>query len=514
LNIRVRGMAADGHSVEKLRGYLRGLKPEARALLLAELERKQSHGDGVPGFELILQELRTAAGEASPQNEASFAPEAPAGDRDEATRKGNADKPQADKPQADKPQDVVADPTETFLAFFEPFIVDDAPDYEHPGRIARGSLTQLWEWICRDLVPQQAETYSQAFAQAAKSGDSASITQAVRSFQDCAARAIDQAIAAIGSDDKSRRRLMAQIGTPQALQDAHLAGSLLKSRDVLGGMATRLPPKIRSFADDQLDSIKALLDTVIGRNKALFVLALVLVRSKLAAPWQLIRLATKAADSDVATKISETPYSLAVNIVLAETERLVRLLTNQLKRGQADQVTAVLKEIHDAARGLRTEMDLASDSPWARRLTAVRAEIAALLKDPVESMPGRVRRLLRPRSAKEIVPGSKLDEGDVDEADALIGFVGACRNYAGELAINEMTLRAYSELQHYLEANTQTLIDGLRTATPAERVFRQSQVDAVVRFCAKVFGQEYAGLLAKSADVAANSERKAAGAKA
>ena len=53
---------------------------------------------------------------------------------------------------------------------------------------------------------------------------------------------------------------------------------------------------------------------------------------------------------------------------------------------------------------------------------------------------------------------------------------------------------------------------GCRHAGEADRRFRQSQVDAAVRFCAKVFGQEYASLLAKAAEVAANAagERKAA----
>ena len=48
------------------------------------------------------------------------------------------------------------------------------------------------------------------------------------------------------------------------------------------------------------------------------------------------------------------------------------------------------------------------------------------------------------------------------------------------------------------------------TAGDNERPFRQSQVDAAVRFCAKVFGQEYAALLTKAADVASHGERKAA----
>ena len=73
------------------------------------------------------------------------------------------------------------------------------------------------------------------------------------------------------------------------------------------------------------------------------------------------------------------------------------------------------------------------------------------LKSEIESVPGRVRRLLRQRPDKDIIAGAKLDRAEIDETAALIDFVAACRNYAGELAINEVTLRAHSDLQHYVE---------------------------------------------------------------
>jgi hypothetical protein len=91
----------------------------------------------------------------------------------------------------------------------------------------------------------------------------------------------------------------------------------------------------------------------------------------------------------------------------------------------------------------------------------------------------------------------------------LVEFVGVCRYFAGELAINEMTQRALSELRQYLDSGTRTLLEGLRHAGDADRSFRQSQVDAAVRFCAKVFGREYAALLGKAAEVASAAESKA-----
>jgi hypothetical protein len=53
-----------------------------------------------------------------------------------------------------------------------------------------------------------------------------------------------------------------------------------------------------------------------------------------------------------------------------------------------------------------------------------------------------------------------------------------------------------------LETGTKVLLDSLRHAGDADLPFRQSQVKAAISFCRSVFGAEFAGLLAKAADVA------------
>ncbi len=275
--------------------------------------------------------------------------------------------------------------------------------------------------------------------------------------------------------------------------------------------SAQLPGHLNSLGDGQILHIKGLLDTQLSQTSEIFVHGLVTVMSRLSASWQLIRLATKAAESDKASRVASTPYAAAVTIVLAEVERLVGELKADLKSGRGVAVIALLKVIHDAARGLRTEMDLPMDSAWGRQLAAIRTEISNLLKSEIESTPGRMRRLLRPRPAKEIAAGSALDYDDVAEVEALVGFGDACRKYAGELALNEMTLRTCSEMQTYLESCSQALLDGLRNATDGDRRFRQSQLEAAARFGGKVFGSEYAATLTKAAEMAlaANTERKA-----
>ena len=100
--------------------------------------------------------------------------------------------------------------------------------------------------------------------------------------------------------------------------------------------------------------------------------------SRLASPWQLIRISTRAAESDAAPRIAETPYAVAVTIVIGEVECMVSDLRTELKAHRP--VSSLLKGIHDAARGLRSEIDLSGNSPWSRQLTAIRTEVSNVLR--------------------------------------------------------------------------------------------------------------------------------------
>ena len=90
-------MANNGLPVDRLRDYLRELKPEARALLMAELERGRLRGDELPAIGVILQELREAA------------------------------------PHARALPARIGDPQRLFFAPLEPFLLDEQPGRKRPA---------------------------------------------------------------------------------------------------------------------------------------------------------------------------------------------------------------------------------------------------------------------------------------------------------------------------------------------------------------------------------------------
>jgi hypothetical protein len=469
-------MTTDGSAIDRLRGYLQSLAPEARAMLIAELERGLLRGDESAGSDLVLQELRRTIRTAA------------------------------------QPVPRIGDAARRFFLPLEPLLIDGPADHKRAGRLARVSLEPIWQWIGRDLIPAETKALSEDIHRALVAEDDPKVELLVRALHERAVQRMNETLAAIGSDERARRRFGVQVGTPRAVEDVTTLAHVLGFRDVLAELARRLPDHIRTFERDQADQVKSFVDSAVvqkpaqnpaGEKSDLHLYGLLLTLNHLAAPWQLIRIAVCAAESDDVARIAATPYGAAVTIVLGELECTLGELRSELKAGRP--IASLLKGLHDAARGLRTEMNLSGDSAWARQLAAIRSSVASLLTAEIESAPGRVRRLLRPRALKETGFGSFIDPGDVQEAEARLELVNACRNYAGELAMSEVTLRTYSELTQYLETGTKVLLDALRHADEAERPLRQAQVDAAVRFCRVVFGADYAGLLAKAAEVAAQS---------
>jgi hypothetical protein len=262
------------------------------------------------------------------------------------------------------------------------------------------------------------------------------------------------------------------------------------------------------FADSQIASVGVSLNVPSLQTPQLLPFALSLVMQRLTAPWQIIRLAIKIAASDDEIRVAATPYGVAVTIALHDLSFLAASLRADIRRGHFDNVAEHLKALHDGVRGLRTELDLRNDSAWGKQLASIRADISNTLQSEIDSVPGRVRRLLRQRPDKDIPAGARLDATEVDETAALIDFVAVCRTYASELAINEVTLRTYSDLQHYVEHSTEALVQSLRAGDARTRAYRQMQVSAAIRFCDVLFGHDYASLMSRAAENALSGERK------
>jgi len=455
-------------STERLREYLAQLPPQSQALLMREFERAIERGEDTTVATFVLEQLRKIVRGADGQA----------------------------RPRTDDPARLLFQP-------LEPFLVDSNVPLR-PGQIRRASLPPVWQWLVREGAPDQAREFEQALSRGPETGTGPEIEAAVRKLQLATADAIFD-IATRGAD---QRRALARVGPPDVIEDLQSIASVLQAREAIDALNGRLPSFLRIFNEAQIATVGEALNVPALQTPQLLPFALSLVMQRLTAPWQIIRLAVRMAASDDELRVATTPYGIAVTIALHDLSCLASTLRTDIRRGHFDNVSEHLKILHDGVRGLRTELDLRQDSTWGRQLASIRAEISNALQSEIDSVPGRVRRLLRQRADKDIPAGTQVDASEVDETAALIDFVAVCRTYASELAINEVTLRTYSDLQHYVEQSTEALVQSLRASEGKNRAYRQMQVAAAIRFCDVLFGPDYASLMSRAAENAMTGERK------
>ena len=461
-------------SIERLRMYLGQLPPQSQALLMREFERAIERGQDTAVATLVLEQLRKVV------RRTEQAEDAP--------------------PPAPRTEDVAR----ILFQPIEPFLVDGNVPMR-PGQIRRASLTPVWQWLIRDGAPDQVYEFEKVLS--ALPADAEPPEAAVRKLQLAVADAIFQVTSPSGGGGQ---RALARIGAPNVIEDLLPIGSVLQAREALDSLGGRLALSMRNVADAQIESACEALNIPTLQAPQLLPFALSLLVQRLAAPWQIIRIGIRMAASDDEIRVAATPYGMAVTIALHDLFCLAATLRTDVRRGQFANVPDNLKALHEGVRGLRTELDLRNDSTWGKQLASIRAEISNTLQSEIESVPGRVRRILRQRTDKDILSGLRIDSSEVDDAAALIDFVAVCRTYASELAINEVTLRTYSDLQQYVEKATEALVQSLRAGDIRARAYRQMQADAAVRFCEALFGREYASLMSRSVDnaLAATAERK------
>ncbi|ACI93689.1 conserved hypothetical protein [Afipia carboxidovorans OM5] len=451
-------------SLDRLREFLAQLPPKSQALLMREFERAIENGGADAAIaNIVLAELRKIV-------RAS----------DDAT------------PRTDDPARLMFEPVEPFLI--------EGSGAVRPGQVRRSSLMPVWMWLSREGAQDAVRTYEAELKNPQLSA--AEVGRVVRQVQLAAAQAIEAA--ANGTD----RRGFNRIGTPAAVEDIPAIGAVLRVRESLEIFGARLPGQIRAFTETHISAVTAAMNIPSLQTPQALPFALSIVMQRLMSPWQIIRLAISVAASDDEVRVAGTPYGMAVTMAIHDLSRLVGELRNDVRRGKFDDTANIMKVLHDGLRGLRTELDIRSDSTWGRQLSSMRAEISNALQSEIGSVPGRVRRLLRQRPDKDITANSRVDEMEVTETAAFIDFVATCRNYAGELAINEVTRRTYSDLQQYIEKATEALVETLRASDARTRPFRYAQAQAAIRFCEVMFGPDYASLMNKAVEVAKSGERK------
>ncbi len=382
--------------VERIFDFLQRLTPLKRSCLLSELERLETCGVDVPGSADIQARLR-----------AEFR-------KDGSTLNRTS-------------------PSRYFFAPLESLLVDGAPEHPNSGRIARTSLAPIWEWIGHDLLPTMTRDYNAQMKDLIAADRQRECQQAAAVFQTKVVKSLEGVLGTPEGAAQARDKLKAYTASPAAYGDVVKVMGALRAREALTKFNAALPERISKFDDASVTKISALLDTFRKKNAQAVPFALALVANRLKTPWQLIRLATKAARSKKAPDVAATPYGITVSMVMDQLEERQLALRIALKHNRVFNAREILVEIYDTEYALQVRIDEFEDSEWGTRLRNIMEAIATLVEAEVNRFPDEVGHVLESRSlrAHKSLSG-RLTHLAWKSRDAITDSAAFCKKLIGQ----------------------------------------------------------------------------------
>src|SRR5579872_5016751 len=305
----------------RLKEFLQRLTPPTRSNLLDELERLELSGDEIPGASEVMEALR-------------------------AEFRGGGQSQKRNSP-----------PARYFFAPLEPLLVDGAPQHATTGGIQRGSLSAIWEWISRDLLPTMARDYAKNLNDLIAADKQREARTAAAAFQTKVLKSLEGILASPESADQIRSRLASYTASPTAFDDVTKMVGALRAREELAKLNEALPAKLSRFEKAEIAKVAPLLAAFAKARPEQLPFALMLVFRRLKTQWQLIRLATKAAASKNAADVAATPYAAAVSMVLDRVEDKRTLLRIALRHERILVAKEILIDIYDTEYALRVRID-------------------------------------------------------------------------------------------------------------------------------------------------------------
>jgi len=364
-------MAQPDHASEQLKQYLAQFAPQVRGRLLAELERLHSLGEITPTTEELIASLRA-----------------------EFREPGQGPEP-------------IGEPARLFFAPLEPVLIDGAPERANSGQIARGSLGPIWSLLKTDLLTTMAREYAANVSKATVHPKEAE--KLATAFQKKALGYLDGTMRSAEGGTMVQSVLRLYTGSTAIFDDLAKMLTVFRASDALIALDRALPPKIGKLEGRVLADVVKHLNTLKGKHADAVPFALTIAARRLAAPWQLIHLATKAVESKAPAAIAAAPYALAVSMVLDQIEDKRLLLAVALKGNRVTVAKAILREIYAIETALKAQIEL-GDSDWGNRLRDLMAQVTAALDAEVEKSRTNVGNLTHVLSSSDLRPALSLKD--------------------------------------------------------------------------------------------------------
>lgn len=362
--------------------------------------------------------------------------------------------------------------------------------------IARGTLVPVWNWICNDLLPEEAAAYvaeCRALVLAHRHDDA--LARAAQ-FWPLAADAMTKAVS--GSREAARKALG---GDAAAVDDVAEMALLLSAGEAMENLARILPAPVPVFSEQLVWQVRDIYDQLVKSHPDVAPYVAVVAMNRLVKPWEALRLPLLVTRHSDDTLIAQTDMGLVGEILFARMDALKASI--QITRHplfDAQKLLDDVKTFADLSSHIVKEIELKREGDWAKRLMAERVMIGNIMETFMDRAPREVGAAL-PMAKGTGADFSKPCNAEKQEmAVRYARLVAGSRNFAAAASFAAKQKAIYEDLCTSLKRYNEDLVKALK-ADPQHAV-ANAQLQLCAELSAILFSEQEAELLRRRARAA------------
>jgi len=398
-----------------------------------------------------------------------------------------------------------------FTAPFEDFLFDGERKEKEAGLIPRTSVTPIWNWITKELVPDTLPAMAARVEKHIASGDEEALAAAVTVLVQAVGAAMAAAMERCDTDTKFANSTAAQLGGYAVLADAREIADVFAIVEEMQEMQLSIPRHIRAFDDRMVSGVRDLYNDLYERDPDRAIYLALAVMGRLECRWQILRLARKVALKNDDTMISRTDFSILGERLIGRLEMIAGLFEN-LRPGLSDleELHRLIVEFSELSKGITREIELLRIGNWGQRLlkarnvisTAISDEFAHYPKDLANALPMQRLGGFGRAGPRRVEISHMPDEARIKRIRRELKFVHTTSELAQSIGAQAAFDKLLAELEAYMVTYEDAIIEEMRHCDPELVDHAESYLELAAEVSEKLTGQAGAATLIKRGRVA------------
>jgi hypothetical protein len=385
-------------------------------------------------------------------------------------------------------------PMRAFCQPFEDLLVEERKGAKQKGRIARSSVTPVWNWLAQALIPDALSAYSIAVKTAVLGCRPEEIKTKTAEFWTAAA----QAIRAKLETETGRRVARIALGSDAIVEDAREMALLLSVASVTGEFLDRLRDPLPSLNEETIQLFRETCARVAAIAPDAAPYLSVLVMNRLERPWEALRLPLTIARKAQEMPVASTDMGLVGEILFGDIEsHAAAIRAARPDRFNADALVAHVEGFTALTAGMAKEVEMRRDEPSGQRLMKDRAGVGEVMDGFMERAPKEILAALPTQKSGSYAGGPKVPDvsrpADAEKSDRALSYarlILGCRPFAAGASFGTSLKNAEGEVIFALKGYNDEIVRELRAASGDKRINAEQYFTLAVELTALLFSPE------------------------